>query len=163
VYEQDDVSVYALQSLLPNEIQATFDNGAIEYLGYFVDPHGHVPGQQETSVPAFITAWRLTRPAAKNYTAFIHLVDAAGNVVAQADHQLWAWDVKHEGPTSIWTPDLTHLDIVPIPGEALMAKGTLTIRLGLWLPDTGQQFPVEASTLAVDEMGKLVVGSLNRD
>jgi hypothetical protein len=159
-YQGDDVAVYGLQSLLPGEAQATFDDGTIEYLGYFVDPHGHAPGQEERSVPAFVSAWQLTRPADKNYTAFIHLVDAEGNVVAQADHQLWAWDVTTEGPTSIWTPDLPHLDMVPIPEQALAAGGPLMIRLGLWLPDTGQQFPVETSTSVVDEGGRLILGEI---
>jgi hypothetical protein len=161
-YDGDDVAVYELQSLLPDEVQATFDGGAIEYLGYFIDPHGHTPGQEDRSVPAFVSAWRLSHPTDKNYTAFIHLVDAESNIIAQADHQLWAWDVKTEGPTSVWTPGIPHLDMAPIPENVLAASGPLTIRLGLWLSDTGQHFWVESSMLDVDESGRLVIGELSR-
>jgi len=162
VYQGDDVSVYGLQSLLPGEIQATFDGGTIAYLGYFVDPHGHAPGQEDRSVPAFVSAWRLAHSTDKNYTAFIHLVDAGGNIIAQADHQLWAWDVRTEGPSSMWTPDIPHLDMIPIPENVLSASEPLTIRLGLWLPDTGQHFSVETSTLETDGGGRLVIGELDR-
>lgn len=162
VYRGDDVAVFELQPLLPGQVQATFDEGTVEYLGYFVEPHGHVPGHEAQSVPAFVSGWRLTRSTDKNYTAFVHLVDAEGTVIAQADHQLWAWDVTTEGPTSMWTPEIPHLDIIPIPASALAASGPLTIRLGLWLPETETYFPVETSMLTVDKGGRLVIGELGR-
>ena len=109
-----------------------------------------------------VTAWRLAQTADINYTVFIHLVDPDGNIVAQADHQLWAWDVITEGPTSIWTADLTHLDLTPVPESALAHSQPLTIRLGLWLPDTGQHFPATSQTLEIDAGNRLVVGSLPR-
>ena len=82
------------------------------------------------------------------------------NIIAQADHQLWAWDVKTEGPTSTWTPQLIHLDITPVPESALAVDSNLTIRLGLWLPDTGEQFVVETPSLPVDPNGRLIAGDL---
>ncbi len=177
VYRQGDFEIYQVHPLpyktdqpppLPyktDQPQASFDEGTIEFEGYFLDTFPRYPGGQ--SAPSeesagLVTAWRLTRSTDKNYTAFIHLVDADGNIIAQADHQLWAWDVKSEGPASIWTPNLTHLDIVPLPKEALATDASLTIRLGLWLPDTGQQFPVETSSLQVDEGGRVIVGQLHR-
>lgn len=143
--------------------QAAFDNGLINFEGYYVDTTPVYPGNElDNPNPAFVTAWRLNQPISKNYTVYIHLVDVAGDIVAQADHQLWAWDVRSEGPTSMWTPNLTHLDMIPIPDSALTAPGPLTIRLGLWLPDTGQHFTVETSTLEIDDGGRLVIGELGR-
>jgi hypothetical protein len=165
VYRHGDFEIYQVNpSLYQHGLpQASFDNGSIQFEGYFIDPAPLYPGPEALEKGwGLVTAWRLTRPTDKDYTVFIHLVDAEGNIMAQADHQLWAWDVRSEGPTTSWTPGLTHLDIVSIPEAALEAKGALTIRLGLWLPDTGQRFPVETSALPVDEEGRLVVGELSR-
>jgi hypothetical protein len=170
VYSQGDFEIYQVQPPLytHNQPQARFDEGAIEFEGYFIDTTPFYPEGQ--SVPllgkknrGLVTAWRLTRPIDKDYTVFIHLVDAEGNIIAQADHQLWAWDVKTEGATTTWTPNLTHLDIVPVPEAAFAVEDPLSIRLGLWLPDTGQHFPVEPSTLLeIDGQDRLVVGKLPR-
>ncbi len=165
VFEQGDFEIYRVQppSYGQEAPQTFFDGGAIQFEGYFLDTAPLYPGRlapPDGPATGLVTAWRLTQPTAKNYTAFIHFVDEQGHIIAQADHQLWAWDVIGEGPTSTWTPHLTHLDIVPIPAEALAADSFLTIRLGLWLPDTGEQFPVETLSLEVDEGGRLVVGRL---
>ncbi len=166
VYEQGGFELYQVKNepYPIDQPQATFDNGAVEFEGYFIDTYPLYPGEvlpTEESGQGLVTAWRLTQPTAKNYTAFIHLVDSTGNIVAQADHQLWAWDVKGEGPTSIWTPNLTHLDIVPIPQTVLTNHTPLTIRLGLWLPETGEQFVIKTQSLTVDEGNRLVIGSLD--
>ncbi len=168
VYQQGDFEIYRLPPLpyKQNQPQARFDESTIGLEGYFIDTAPLYPGEQATSPKGkdgkgLVTAWRLTRPTDKDYTVFIHLVDAEENIIAQADHQLWAWDVKQEGPTTTWTPELTHLDIVPLPEAALTAEEPLTIRLGLWLPDTGQQFPVETQSLAIDGAGRLIVGALD--
>jgi hypothetical protein len=168
VYQQGDFEIYRVQPppYRPDQPTARFDAAAIEFLGYFIDtkpvyPAGLAALPETSTTPyGFVTAWRLTRPADKNYTVFIHLVDAGGNVIAQADHQLWAWSIKSEGPTSAWTPGLIHLDITPIPETALTTQTALTIRLGLWLPDTGQHFLVETDTLEIDAGGRLIVGNL---
>ncbi len=167
VYEQGDFEIYEVRARpYPHNDTppASFDYGAIEFEGYFIDTVPRYPGNQaeEQEGQGLVTAWRLTTPTTKNYTVYIHLVDAEGNIVDQADHQLWAWDVKGEGPTSIWTPNLTHLDIVPVPKAALTADTPLSIRLGLWLPDSGEYFLVDTQILTVDEVNRLVVGGLER-
>jgi hypothetical protein len=172
VFRRADYEIILVQPLPYDQepTQAAFDQGTVEFNGYFIDPAPVFPGDSATLavsnqalVPkAFVSSWRLTGPTAKDYTVFIHFVDPEGNIIAQADHQLWAWDVKSEGPTSIWTPGLTHLDMVNIPPEALTDDTPLSIRLGLWLPDTGEQFPAETQLVATDEAGRLIVGELER-
>lgn len=158
-YRAGNVSLIQIRPLFSDTVQAAFDGGVIQFRGAFVDPRPVYPGEPPPEQPpAFVTAWQLTRPVEKNYTLFIHLADEEGQIVAQADHQLWAWDVSAEGPTTIWRPGLTHLDMTPIPAGAVAAAGPLTIRLGLWLPETGRSFPPEAAILPVDETGRLIVG-----
>ena len=173
VYQHGDVTIYKVQPLPYRPIdpqtnryvyqdtpQATFDNGAIAFEGYFIDPKAVYPGQSQVAEGrGLVTAWQLSQTVDKNYTVFIHFVDASGNIIAQADHQLWAWAANREGPTTIWPSHLTQLDIIPIPSAALEHE-PLTIRLGLWLPETGQQFPVTNVSLTVDDAGRLVIGEL---
>jgi hypothetical protein len=168
VFRQGDYEIYEIQPA-PYSVeqpQASFDEGVIEFEGFFIDASPVWPGEEAASsaqtTKGLVTAWRLTGPTAKDYTIFIHLVDTDGQIMAQADHQLWAWDVKYEGPTTTWTPNLTHLDIIPIPTTALAAGEPLSIRLGLWLPDTGQHFPVATSSLKIDAGNRLIIGTLAR-
>ncbi|MBN1218424.1 MAG: hypothetical protein JXM69_05830 [Anaerolineae bacterium] len=164
VYQQGDFEIYQVKPPLYQPGQASFDRDTVEFEGYFIDLAPVFPGEPSTlgETPGLVTAWRLTRSVDKNYTLFVHLVDTDGNIIAQADHQLWAWDVRSEGPTTTWTPRLVHLDIVPVPETALAAEESLTIRLGLWLPETGEHFPVDTSTLEIDAGGRLMVGELKR-
>jgi hypothetical protein len=172
IFRQGDYEIYRVEPLPfeQNKILAQFDDGAIEFQGHFLDLTPIYPGDttlaevsgKPGATAGLVTAWRLTRPAAKNYTVFIHFVDSGGNIVAQADHQLWAWDVNSEGPTSTWTPKLLHLDIAPMPPMALTGDKSVTIRLGLWLPDTGQQFPPQTKMLDIDGDGRLVINPSSR-
>ena len=167
VLQQGDFEIYRIQppEYDPQRNQAQFDEGNIEFLGYFLDSRPRYPGKPPASTDGtpekgLVTAWRLNSPAGKNYTAFIHFVDPKGNIIAQADHQLWAWDVKTEGPTTIWQPKLTYLDIVPLPEAVLTAETPLSVRIGLWLPESDQQFPPASEILNVDSGGRLIIGEI---
>jgi hypothetical protein len=164
VYLRGDFAIYEVKPPAYGQAQANFDAGTIIFEGYFIDPEPRYPAGLQAAVAGdtrgLVTAWRLTRPADKNYTLFVHLVDEQGRIIGQADHQLWAWDVRTEGPTTTWTDEMTHLDIAPIPAAAFDVTPPLTLRLGLWLPDTGQSFPAGESTLPLDEAGRLVAGEL---
>jgi len=166
VHDNDQFQLYEIQSPSYGEAQAKFDNGAIIFEGYFFDQAPRYPGDLNSSEAegiGFVTAWRLTQTVDKNYTMFVHLVDEQENLIAQADHQLWAWDVKTEGPTSSWTVNISHLDIYPIPADILANQSSYTIRLGLWLPDTGEQFPVESLKLPTDSAGRLMIGQIDQN
>jgi len=158
VYTATNVAIYQLNPVFTEKKLASFDQNILQWRGYFIDPLPNYSASTESNKsPVLVTAWRLTQPADKNYTTFIHFVDPAGNIIAQADHQLWAWDIQQEGPTTAWTPELTHLDIVPLPPAVLTNNEPLSIRLGVWQPEIGQQFPAEAATMEIDQAGRLVI------
>lgn len=165
VYSHGDIDIYQVRPPLyrPGPPKASFDGDTIQFLSYFIDSEPRYPAglADDDSGYGFVTAWRLARATTKNYTLFVHLVDAQNQIIAQADHQLWAWSVKSEGPTATWTPGLVHLDITPVPEAALASPDPLTIRLGLWLPGTGEQFLVQTDSLEIDPSGRLIVGQLN--
>ena len=78
--------------------------------------------------------WQALSQMAADYTLFIHVVDPAGAIVAQADSQ--PFDGAY--PTSLWSP-----------GETLAEARTLTIPpgryridVGFYLLNTGERLPV---------------------
>ena len=79
--------------------------------------------------------WRALRPLERDYSVFLHLVDGAGQVVAQADG--FAWDGAY--PTSAWAIGQPLIDRRRV---AAPAAGPHQLRIGLYRLDTGQRLPV---------------------
>ncbi len=85
--------------------------------------------------------WRGGNPVTKDYSAFVHLRNTAGHVVAQHDGP----PRNGSYPTSVWSPG----EVVPddhalaIPAEA--ASGAYAIVVGLYDPPTGERLPVDQS------------------
>ncbi len=81
--------------------------------------------------------WRALAPIAEDYTVFVHLVDASGNIVAQKD------DLPQRGayPTAFWSVG----EIVPdeyalvFPRDA--ASGEYVIRVGVYRASDGARLP----------------------
>jgi len=106
-----------------------------------------------------VTAWRLSRPLSKDYTLFIHFVNARGEIVAQADHLLAMQTSDGQSrPTSEWPTDVTVLDYVPLPSEVLSSQASVDIRIGLWIPETTERLAITTSTLPSDRCGRLIIG-----
>jgi len=81
--------------------------------------------------------WRATAAPETDYTIFVHLYDAAGNLVAQAD------GVPNDGlsPTRIWQPGDVVRDVHRFPsGTVVPESGTFLV--GAYRPDTGERAPV---------------------
>jgi hypothetical protein len=85
--------------------------------------------------------WQATRPLARDYSAFVHLLDARGNIVAQADALLLDPD---EVPSSRWS--LGYL--VRQSYQATGAAAT-QVRLGLYDIETLQRLPFADGTDSV--------------
>jgi hypothetical protein len=78
--------------------------------------------------------WRAKDTPDADYTVFLHVVDANGNIIAQADAQPF----HGQYPTSIWSPGESVVDEWVIPVSA----GEYRIFLGLYLLDTLERLPV---------------------
>jgi hypothetical protein len=160
MYEADEIAIYKVRDLPLDQPQAHFAPAGIQFMGYIVDQVPVYPlGFQTTSPQALVTAWRLEQPLAQNYTVYIHFINAKGEVVGQADHQLWTWANQAEGPTSRWEAHRTYLDIIPLPPEVLATSVPLQIGMGLWVPETGEYLQAETTDLPFDVNHRLVIGT----
>jgi hypothetical protein len=106
---------------------ATFA-GSFDLLAWVYD---HNPGELGLTL-----WWRATAAPETDYTIFVHLLDAAGNVIAQADGP------PNDGlsPTGIWQPGDVVLDTHRFPPGTVVPEGG-RIRVGAYRPDTGERAP----------------------
>jgi hypothetical protein len=83
--------------------------------------------------------WRADRAVAQPYTVFVHLVDASGRVVADADSP------PSQGlfPTDRWTVGEIVRDRHALPVRVDLATGNYTIAIGMYLPATGARLPID--------------------
>ena len=108
---------------------ANFD-GQIELLGYDT---ARQPGKLSVTLH-----WRALLPPAQDYAVFVHLLDAEDQIVAQHDGQPQGGAY----PTSVWdtgevVADEHVLDLADLPA------GGYRLRVGWYLPTTGDRLPVE--------------------
>lgn len=160
VYTANDIAIYKLRNLPLDRPQARFNPAGIQFRGYIVDQTPVYPlGFKTNSPQALVTAWRLEQPVSQNYTVYVHFINARGEVVGQADHQLWTWAKQAEGPTSQWEINRTYLDIMPLPPEVLASSAPLQIGIGLWVPETGEYLQTETQELTFDAGQRLIIGT----
>ncbi len=79
--------------------------------------------------------WRAEAETATSYHVFVHLVDESGNILAQADGVPANW----ARPTTGWLPGEYVLDMHTLTIPADLPPGPLSIRVGLYDPDTGKR------------------------
>lgn len=89
------------------------------------------PGQTLT----YTLHWQATGPISQSYTVFTHLLDAEGNLQAQLDR------IPQQGhyPTTWWSAGETVMDPYALPLPDNLAAGPFKLRVGLYLPETGQR------------------------
>ena len=82
-----------------------------------------------------ILYWQARTAPAEDYTVFVHLLDAEGQLVGQHDGQ----PVGGDYPTSFWDEGETVKDehTVAVPADAQMRE--LSLRIGMYRSDTGQR------------------------
>ena len=160
MYQNGEVSIYKVRDLPLDTVQARFAPAGIQYMGYIIDEEPVYPlGFQTTSPRALVTAWQLEQPVEQDYTVYVHFLGPDGQVIAQADHQLWTWAKQAEGPTSTWDKGKTYLDIVPLPVAVWQSEVPLQIGVGLWVPETGVHLEAETDELSFDASQRLLIGS----
>ncbi len=82
--------------------------------------------------------WYARTHLERDYTVFVHVLDAAGNIVAQADHQ------PQDGhyPTSIWERGENVRDEVRLELPEHLPRGRYTIVVGWYNWETGARLPL---------------------
>lgn len=84
-------------------------------------------------------AWRALDRPLTDYTVFVHLINPAGEIVAQYDQP----PAGTENPTRLWVPDELVRATFPLSfSTEALAFGRLRIRTGLYEPVSGRQAAV---------------------
>lgn len=111
---------------------------SITLLGVDLPTRPLQPGQ----VLRFTLHWQALTPIAQNYTVFAHLLDSTGTLLAQQDN------APQQGhyPTSGWDAGETIIDPYALPLPANLAPGDYSLRVGLYLAETGQRLPLKNRT-----------------
>jgi hypothetical protein len=119
--------------------------GEIELVGYNA-------AQRERALEVTLH-WRCLVPPDEDYTVFVHLLDAGGQVVAQHDSQ----PLGGTYPTSVWDGGEVVSDrhVLTLPSD--MAPGDYWLRVGLYQLETGERLQVEGNGDSV-ELGPVEVG-----
>jgi len=88
--------------------------------------------------------WQALEEPRAVYTAFLHVLNEAGETVAQADH--WPGGL----PSDIWDKGQVITDRTPLTLPADLPPGRYTVRLGLYTADDGRRLPVTGGAPAAD-------------
>jgi hypothetical protein len=86
--------------------------------------------------------WRATDRSTVDYHAFVHLLDAAGQMVSQHD----APPGGSANPTSLWAPDETIRSVFPLELPPGAHENPVSLRIGLYEPISGKQLAVSAAS-----------------
>ena len=102
-----------------------------------------------SEAPELTLFWEKSAPFGEVYTVFVHLLDAAGNIVQQADH--WPGGL----PTDILDGGQIVTDRFAIPLLDDLPPGEYRLRVGLYAAESGLRLPASA----LGEPGTGQVGS----
>ena len=97
-----------------------------------------LPATARAGEPARLTLlWRALQPVTRDYNAFVHLLDANGNRVAQVD---WPpGDAISRLPTSQWPMGVTLADTQQLPLPSDLPPGVYTLIAGLYDWQSGER------------------------
>ena len=117
---------------------------AITFLGWNSDAVSVARGQS-FNLDLF---WRANRAVAESYTVFVHLVDASGRVVADADSP----PSRGLFPTDRWGVGEGVRDRHTLTIPANLSPGNYAIEIGMYLPATGARLPMETALGGADKI-----------
>ena len=111
-----------------------------------------VPAQAQRGSPLpFTLFWQATAPVAGDYNSFVHLLDGAGNKVAQLD---WTpHDAISQLPTANWPVLWPVQDTQSLALPPDLAPGTYTLIVGLYDWQSGDRLPVTGPDAAPGDVG----------
>jgi hypothetical protein len=96
------------------------------------------PHQEITPTLVLTLTWQAVEPVAEDYTTFVHVLDGAGEKVAQRDSQ----PCSGKCPTSAWQPGTIILDRYELAVPPGSGPGPYNLVLGLYLLETGERAAV---------------------
>jgi len=85
------------------------------------------------------TFWQVEQPFTADYFIFVHVLNAAGQTVAQRDAPPW----QGRFPTSSWRPGTLIVDLNDLPLPADLPSGDYTLVVGMFDPATGAHPPAQ--------------------
>ncbi len=132
--------------VMPQDVahRANTDFGEqLTLLGYTV-----TEGQSQVTIRMY---WQAIQPPADDYTVFVHLLDAQGQIVVQRDQQ----PTGGRMPTSTWPRGYTVADEVILNVPASLAPGTYRLVTGVYQPLNMVRLP------AVDAAGRALGDSVS--
>lgn len=123
---------------IPTPVRADFGSPPLlELHGYEVDPQTVAPGEA-TGLTFF---WRAAETISDNYRVFVHVVDTAEQIVAQAD----GIPVYGSRPTMSWRAGEVIVDERMLTIPASVPAGTYRVWIGLYDPESGQRLRVSVN------------------
>ncbi len=134
-------------------IEANLDNQMV-LLGYDLSPE--IKTGQELAITLY---WQALAPISLDYTIFIHLVDADGQLVAQHDDAPF-WEVAI--PTSTWQPGQTVLDQHHLTLPDDLPPGEYQLRVGVYYWQTLERLPIIENGVPVNNYVELDNITINR-
>jgi len=120
--------------------------GLVELLDWSAEILPEAPGQVVVRL-----WWRAVAAPSADYTAFVHLVDGEGNIVAQHDGVPAGGDY----PTRWWLPGQVVEDVHVLGADSPISAGGYMIRAGMYRMDTHEPLLVEEGAA----VGHVVVGA----
>ena len=122
----------------------TADGTVVATLAGFTDSPSP-PCSLSPSLPCRLPlVWRAEMETATSYHVFVHLVDEAGNILAQSDGVPGDWT----RPTTGWLPGEYVTDVHTLILPAELPDGPLTLRAGLYAPTTGKRLRTDGADFA---------------
>lgn len=123
--------LYAGSTLLPLPTLASTTTEAT--FGGSIALEGHSLNEAQAGQPLTVTLnWRSMKPANVDYTAFVHVIDASGALVAQSDGPL----LNGEYPARRWG-DARFIEPRHIKLPADLRAGEYSVLIGFYDPQTG--------------------------
>lgn len=111
------------------------DGTVVATLVGLTDPPSPPCSLSPSSPCSLVLVWRAEAETATGYHVFVHLVDEAGNILAQSDGVPADWS----RPTTGWQPGeyVTDMHTLSLPAE--LPAGPLMLHVGLYDPATDQR------------------------
>lgn len=137
-------TVFALNTVSAND--SAMDQRLDTRFGEHIDLRGYTLESAEPSEIVLRLYWETDAPPGEDYQVFVHVIDSAGELVAQRDSA----PVNGHYPTGQWRPGLLIEDIHRVVPPAALLDGTYMVRVGLYRLSDFARLPVAPSGDSMD-------------